>query len=76
MPDLDQIKQGEQGRRLPAAEEIHPAVDLVAVRVMRTPRSPAAVLLLNTTNPDADLRGWSLATARDSHLGGRANRSR
>jgi hypothetical protein len=23
MPDLDLIKQGEQGRRLPAAEEIH-----------------------------------------------------
>ncbi len=69
MPDLDQIKQGEQGRRLPAAEQIHPAVDLVAARVMRTPRSPAAVLFLNTTDQDIDLMGWSLATARDSSLG-------
>src|SRR5262245_57268542 len=36
-----------QSRRLPAAEQIHPAIDLVAVRVTETPRKPPAILLLN-----------------------------
>ena len=55
----------ERGRRLPAAEQIHRAIDLVAVRVTATPRAPVAVLLLNTTDQDVGLAGWSLATARD-----------
>jgi uncharacterized protein YukJ len=53
-------------RRLPAAEQPRRAVDLVAVRVVPTPRSPA-VLLLNTTDQDIGLAGWSLAVTREVH---------
>src|SRR5439155_234591 len=58
----------ERGRRLPAAEQIHRAIDLVAVRVTPTGRAPAAVLLLNTTDHDLGLAGWSLAARRAAHL--------
>jgi uncharacterized protein YukJ len=55
----------DSGRRLPPAEQVHPPIDLVAVRVLRTARLPAAVLLLNMADRVIGLRGWSLATARD-----------
>jgi uncharacterized protein YukJ len=55
-----------QSRRLPAAEQIHPAIDLVAVRVTETPRKPPAILLLNMTDQDVSLAGWSLATSPDN----------
>ena len=55
----------ERSRRLPASEQIHRPIEIVAVRVAPTPRAPAAVLLLNTTDQDIGLAGWSLATARD-----------
>ncbi len=54
-----------QSRRLPAAEQIHSAIDLVAVRVTETPRTPPAVMLLNTTDQDVSLAGWSLVTSPD-----------
>jgi Uncharacterized conserved protein (DUF2278) len=53
----------EKSRRLPAAKQIHPAIDIVAVRVMPTPQMPGAVLVLNTTDRDVSLAGWSLATS-------------
>lgn len=56
----------EHSRRLPAAEQIRPAIGLVAVRVAEGPRTPAALLLLNTTDQDVDLAGWSLATSLDT----------
>src|SRR5262249_12506689 len=59
----------EQGRRLPAAEQSRRAIEIIAVRVTKTPRSPAALLLLNTTDQDIDIGGWSLSTARDNNLG-------
>jgi hypothetical protein len=55
----------ERSRRLPVAEQVHRAIEIVAVRVEPTPRAPAAVLLLNTTDQDVALAGWSLAAARD-----------
>jgi uncharacterized protein YukJ len=55
----------ERGRRLLEAERIRPPVDLVAVRVTDTPRAGHAVLLLNLTDQDVSLAGWSLATADD-----------
>ena len=54
----------ERSRRLRAVEQPHRALDIVAVRVAPTLRSPA-VLLLNTTDQDVGLAGWSLATARE-----------
>jgi uncharacterized protein YukJ len=55
-----------EGRRLSGAEHVRPAIDLVAVRVTETPRTPPAVLLLNITDQDFGLTGWSLATAPDN----------
>ena len=55
----------EKSRRLPALEQIHPAVDIVALRMLPTSQSPAAVLLLNTTDQDVSLTEWSLATSGD-----------
>jgi hypothetical protein len=62
---LEPPRFDDRNRRLPAAEQPSRAVDLVAVRVAPTARSPAAVLLLNTTDQDIGLAAWSLATARD-----------
>jgi uncharacterized protein YukJ len=56
----------KEGRRLLGAEQIRPAVDLVAVRVTGALRTSPAVLLLNITDRDVDLTGWSLATAPDN----------
>src|SRR5262249_50645444 len=56
----------ERGRRLAGAEQIRSAIDLVAVRVTATSRATHAVLLLNVTDRDVGLAGWSLATARDN----------
>jgi uncharacterized protein YukJ len=56
----------ERGRRLAGAEQIRSAIDLVAVRVTDTSRATHAVLLLNVTDRDVGLAGWSLATARDN----------
>jgi uncharacterized protein YukJ len=54
-----------QSRRLLAAEQTHPAIDIVAVRVARTTSKPPAVLLLKTATEDVDLTGWSLVTSPD-----------
>jgi hypothetical protein len=62
---LEPPRFDERSRRLPAAEQPRRTVDLFAVRVAPTPRAPAAVLLLNTTDQDIGLAGWSLATARE-----------
>jgi uncharacterized protein YukJ len=51
-----------QHRRLAASEQSHPAIDIIAVRVMETEQTFSAVLLLNTTGKEADLTGWSLVT--------------
>jgi uncharacterized protein YukJ len=55
----------KKSRRLPALEQIHPTIDIVAVRMLPTSRSPAAVLLLTTTDQDVSLTEWSLATSGD-----------
>jgi uncharacterized protein YukJ len=55
-----------QSRRLPAAEQMDPAIDLVAVRVTETPRTPPAILLLNTTDQDVSLAEWSLARSPEN----------
>jgi hypothetical protein len=52
----------ERSRRLPSAEQAHPAIEIVALRLVPSPQMPAAVLLLNTTDRDISLTGWSLAT--------------
>jgi hypothetical protein len=51
-----------QHRRLAAAEQSHPAIDIIATRVMETLQTSSAVLLLNTTDEETDLTGWSLVT--------------
>ena len=51
-----------QHRRLAAAEQNHPVVDIIAVRAMETVQTSSAVLLLNTTGEETDLTGWSLVT--------------
>jgi uncharacterized protein YukJ len=56
-----------QNRRLVAAEQSHPVIELMAVRVNGTPRTPAAVLLLNPADESADLTGWSLAASATEH---------
>jgi uncharacterized protein YukJ len=54
------------GRRLPAAEQFHPAIDFIAARLAVTPQTRPAILLLNTTDQDVGLAGWSLAASRDN----------
>jgi uncharacterized protein YukJ len=63
-----------QHRRLAAAEQNHPVVDIIAVRVMETVQTSSAVLLLNTTSEETDLSGWSLVTesGQDQSLAGAA----
>src|SRR5262249_5854282 len=54
-----------QSRRLPAAEQMHPTIDLVAVRVAETPQRPPAILLLDTTVQDVSLARWSRPASPD-----------
>jgi uncharacterized protein YukJ len=54
-----------QHHRLIAAEQSHPAIEIIAVRVMETPRMQPAILLLNTTQENADLTGWALVASTD-----------
>ena len=67
----------KEHRRLPPTEQIQPTLDIAAFRVTRNPLAPPAVLLLNTTNEDVELAGWSLATSLDNSqgLGGAARAS-
>ena len=51
-----------QHRRVAVAEQSHPAIDVVAVRMTET---SSAVLLVNTTGRDTDLTGWSLVMESD-----------
>ena len=55
-----------QNRPLIAAEQRHPAIEIIAARVQELAHEPPALLLLNMGGDDVDLSGWSLMAARDA----------
>ena len=55
-----------QNRPLIAAEQTHPAIEIIAARVKELAHEPPAVLLLNMGGDDVDLSGWSLMATRNA----------